>query len=323
MALYSCKVANNQQAADCRAMTTLHAIATLLKSCLRPKSITAQDKSPAERLASVCSVSMETDLDQMIKHLEPDDLVKDTFRSAGSLNSLQTLQPFSQWVSDFVLHILSAVSMFPNNPGALLLKDVQALSLIRELLTIIRAWGKNQPSCLPQFMTTVPLDPLSLLFRLVTKAWSVARDGGSVEGDQGLLEECCNLPSKMLLPNYRKSFGEEMNCYLTFTQSYTHTYQFGIEPDFLYNSGFPHRMYPLDLCLDANQKYDCVRHTQLGIHPREPVRECVRCRCLSLRRSPALTKSPLLRAWELRFVKWCLCGGHWKLRNQGQGDSVS
>lgn len=44
MALYSCLGPGSQRAADCRAMITLHAITTVLKSCLRPKTVTAQDK---------------------------------------------------------------------------------------------------------------------------------------------------------------------------------------------------------------------------------------------------------------------------------------
>ncbi|XP_005106027.1 mediator of RNA polymerase II transcription subunit 16 [Aplysia californica] len=325
MALYSCQVPNTQRASDCRAMTTLHAIAAVLKSCLRPKNITAQDKSPAEKLSNLCSLSMEMELDQMTKALEPDDLMRDTFRttsgSQSTQSSLQSLQPFVQWVTDFVLHILAAVSMYPNYssyPGATLLKDPQVLCLVRELLIIIRAWGKVSSACLPVFMTTVTLDPLPHLFRLITKAWLMARDNSNIESDQTFVDECCNLPSKMLLPNYRKTFGEEMNCYLAFSQPFPINYEFGVEPGFLFNSRFPHRMFPLDLCLDAEQKYDCVRHMQLGVHPREQVRECVRCRSLSLRRNPAKTKSPLLRAWELRFVKSCLCGGHWKLQTSAK-----
>ena len=44
MALYSCLGSGNQRAADCRASITLHAITTVLKGCLRPKAISAQDK---------------------------------------------------------------------------------------------------------------------------------------------------------------------------------------------------------------------------------------------------------------------------------------
>ena len=125
----------------------------------------------------------------------------------------------------------------------------------------------------------------------------------------------------MLIPNYKKSFGEGMNCYLAFSQPFPINYQFGVEPHFLLtgssssssaSSHHHHRPFPQDLCLDADQKYDCVRQIQLGVRPREPLRECVRCGALSLRRKPAATKSALLRAWELRFVKSCLCGGHWK-----------
>ena len=44
MALHACRMSHSMQAQDCRALITLHAIATVLKSCLRPKSISAQDK---------------------------------------------------------------------------------------------------------------------------------------------------------------------------------------------------------------------------------------------------------------------------------------
>ena len=73
----------------------------------------------------------------------------------------------------------------------------QALGLLRELLVIIRAWGKVSNACLPVFMTTQTLDPLPLLFRLTTKAWKDARDNTNVEADQSFMDECCNLPSKV------------------------------------------------------------------------------------------------------------------------------
>ncbi|KAH9519854.1 Mediator of RNA polymerase II transcription subunit 16 [Bulinus truncatus] len=323
MALYSCLSSGNQRAADCRAMITLHAITTVLKSCLRPKSVSAQDKSPAEKLSSLCSVSMEKDIDQIIKGIDVEEFILDSFKKASGVPvkpsceaSLQALQPFIQWVTDFILHLLAAVSMYPNPsyPGATLLKNPQVLCLLRELLIIIRIWGRFNPVCLPVFITTVSIDALSYLFHLVTKAWTTLREGGTLESDQTFLDECCNLPSEILLPNYKKTFGEEMNCYLAFSQPFPINYQFGDEPDFLFNPRYSSRFFPLDLCLDADQKYDCVRQIQLGVNPKEPLRECVRCHSLSLRRKSSPTKSPLLKAWELRFVKSCLCGGHWKLK---------
>ncbi|KAK6975326.1 mediator of RNA polymerase II transcription subunit 16-like isoform X1 [Biomphalaria glabrata] len=325
MALYSCLSSGNQRAADCRAMITLHAITTVLKSCLRPKSVTAQDKSPSEKLTNLCSVSMEKDIDQIIKNIDVEEFILDSFKKAGSVKpsceaSLQALQPFIQWITDFILHLLAAVSMYPNPtyPGSTLIKNPQVLCTLRELLIIIRIWGRFNPVCLPVFMTTVSMDALSYLFHLVTKALITVREGAALESDQTFVDECCNLPSEILLPNYKKTFGEEMNCYLAFSQPFPINYQFGEEPDFLFNPRYSSRIYPLDLCLDADQKYDCVRQIQLGVNPKEPLRECVRCHSLSLRRKVSATKSSLLKAWELRFVKSCLCGGHWKLKTSQQ-----
>ncbi|RUS82623.1 hypothetical protein EGW08_009616 [Elysia chlorotica] len=325
MALYSCLGPGNQRASDCRASITLHAITTVLKGCLRPKAISAQDKSPSEKLSNLCMISPEMDLDQIAKAIDPEEFVLESFKESGGTKSqadvsLQSLQPTIQWIADFILHLLAAVSMYPHYlgfPGATLLKDPQILSTLRELLIIIRVWGRLSPACLPVFMTTVTtLDPLPYLFRLVTTAWAAARDGMNVENDQVFMDECCSLHSKVLIPNYKKSFGEEMNCYLAFSQPFPINYQFGVEPHFLLSGSSSHhhhhRPFPQDLCLDADQKYDCVRQIQLGVRPREPLRECVRCKALSLRRKPSATKSALLRAWELRFVKSCLCGGHWK-----------
>lgn len=323
MALYSCLGPGNQKAADCRAMITLHSITTVLKSCLRPKSITAQDKGLAEKLSNLCSVSVEKDLDQLAKTFDVDEFVLDSFKKSAvgtnktSETSLQALQPFIQWITDFILHLLAAVSMYPTYPaypGSTLLKNPQVLCTLRELLIIIRVWGRLNPACLPVFMTTVSMDPLSYMFLLVTRAWITIREGVNIESDQSFLDDCCSLPSEMLVPNYKKTYGEKMNCYLAFSQPFPINYQFGVEPDFLFSPRYSSRMFPLDLCLDADQKYDCVRQIQLGVHPREPLRECVRCHSLSLKRKPSTTKSSLLRAWELRFVKACLCGGHWKLQ---------
>lgn len=124
---------------------------------------------------------------------------------------------------------------------------------------------------------------------------------------------------QVILPSFKRTFGEDMQCCLAFCQPFPINYQFGNEPDFLFNPRHSHhRFYPLELNTDNNHQYDCVRHIQLGVKPAEPMRECVRCRSVSLKRKVTAAKPSNLKAWELRFEKSCLCGGHWKLQDKSK-----
>ncbi|XP_025772083.1 mediator of RNA polymerase II transcription subunit 16-like [Puma concolor] len=75
--------------------------------------------------------------------------------------------------------------------------------MLRELMVVIRIWGLLKPSCLPVYTATSDTqDSMSLLFRLLTKLWICCRDEGPTsEPDEALVDECCLLPSQLLIPS--------------------------------------------------------------------------------------------------------------------------
>lgn len=111
------------------------------------------------------------------------------------------MQQLIQWVADLALNILAKL---PENSQKFLnankttgdISDIVALSSIRELLVMIRIWGLLKPQCLPVFSRSAEnFDILSTLFRLLTKLAL-----NPTEPDELLLDECCLLPSQVLIP---------------------------------------------------------------------------------------------------------------------------
>lgn len=140
------------------------------------------------------------------------------------------------------------------------------------------------------------------------------KDGANVELEEGLVDECASLPSKVLVPDFHYSYGHDSCSFAIFMQPPALRFTFGTEPEFLYAVRKSYLVYPSEVAPDTRQKHDIVRHIQLGVVPSRPLRECIRCGACSLLHST--TTSVLLRSWEKRFVVGCLCGGHWKLRTE-------
>ncbi|PVD34380.1 hypothetical protein C0Q70_05652 [Pomacea canaliculata] len=317
MALCSIVPSGRQRAAECRALLTLFSISTVLRSIFRPKAVSVQEKTPAEKLTAHCSISTETDIDALIKNLDPEEfIVESVKKEKGSQASLQMLQPFIQWVADFVLHLLSSVPLIQNGhnmPGMGLLRDVSVLVMLRDLLAIMRLWGSINPACLPTFSTTSFHDCLGHIFKLLTRVWQIRKEGASMELEEGLVDECASLPSKVLIPDFHFSYGRDSCSFAVFTQPPPLRFSFGKEPDYLYAIRKTFHVYPAETAPDTKQCHDIVRHIHLGITPCEPVRECIRCGAFSLLRTMA--RSTLLESWEKRFIRNCVCGARWKLSN--------
>ena len=231
--------------------------------------------------------------------------------------TLQALQPLIQWVADLTLYLLSCLPMLQGHsgtfPGFVLVKDAGALSMLRELLVIIRIWGSSNISCLPHFTTTSSnFDCLSHLYKLLTKVWMLRNDNRNIDEDDALLDDCCLLPSQAMIPqvdqalfgdtNYRSSinFQPQPQKY-TFKQIAKHA------------SRAAHQVVLPDGSVAPQQCRDVVRFVNLGIAPLQQMRECCRCGCLSLLEGPS--QVPALLAWDMRWSKACPCGGHWKVKN--------
>ncbi|KAM5230823.1 mediator of RNA polymerase II transcription subunit 16 isoform 1-T2 [Hipposideros larvatus] len=176
----------------------LIAVSSMLKSLLRPHILNTPDKSPGDRLTEICAKITDADIDKVMINLKTEEFVLD-------MNTLQALQQLLQWVGDFVLYLLASLPNqgSPLRPGHSFLRDGTSLGMLRELMVVIRIWGLLKPSCLPVYTATSDTqDSMSLLFRLLTKLWICCRDEGPTsEPDEALIDECCLLPSQLLIPS--------------------------------------------------------------------------------------------------------------------------
>ncbi|XP_034737982.1 mediator of RNA polymerase II transcription subunit 16 [Etheostoma cragini] len=195
-----CKLstATAARACDFHAKLLLIAISSTLKSLLRPHVLNTPDKSPGDRLAEICSKNIDTDIDKVMINLKTEEFVLDG-------PPLQSLQQLIQWVGDFVLYLLANL---PNQgsmvrPGFGFMRDGASLAMLREMLVMIRIWGLLKPGCLPTFTATSDnQDSMQLLFRLLTKLWLCSRDDVPPQDpDETLIDECCLLPSQLLVPS--------------------------------------------------------------------------------------------------------------------------
>ncbi|KAF3834647.1 hypothetical protein F7725_027205 [Dissostichus mawsoni] len=123
-------------------------------------------------------------------------------------------------------------------------------------------------------------DSMQLLFRLLTRLRPPQ------DPDESLIDECCLLPSQLLVPGM----------------------------DWLpLNDGVMVKLQgktPLRLQSPSSQKMDHLRCVHMGVCPTEESKACTRCGCVTMLRSP--NKTSAMKQWEQRWIKNCLCGGLWR-----------
>lgn len=185
--------------------------------------------------------------------------------------------------------------------------------MLRELLVIIRTWGFTNSTCLPHFTTLSPnFDCLHHLFRLLTKVWMIRNDKRNIDADEGLIDECCLLPSQVMIPQVDQALFGDTNYHSSiFFQDHPQKYTFSHVARHASSSIF--QIVLADGSVVPQQRRDVVRFVNLGISPSQQLRECLRCGCISLLEGPSTV--PALLAWDLRWAKACPCGGQWKARN--------
>ncbi|KAK1157175.1 mediator of RNA polymerase II transcription subunit 16 [Acipenser oxyrinchus oxyrinchus] len=292
------------RACDYHAKLLLIAISSTLKSLLRPHVLNTPDKSPGDRLAEICVKNTDTDIDKVMINLKTEEFVLDA-------STLQSLQQLIQWVGDLVLYLLASL---PNQgslvrPGFGFLRDGPSLGMLREMMVVIRIWGLLKPGCLPIYTATSDnQDSMSLLFRLLTKLWLCSRDENHPsEPDDSLIDECCLLPSQLLVPNMDwlpvndgvvSKLQNKQPLRLQFGKPYSLP---GL------GSGAPVEIFSRS---PGSQRMDNLRCLHLGVCPTEDSKGCTRCGCVTMLRSP--NKTTALKQWEQRWIKNCLCGGLWR-----------
>uniref|UniRef100_F6VGR8 Mediator of RNA polymerase II transcription subunit 16 n=1 Tax=Callithrix jacchus TaxID=9483 RepID=F6VGR8_CALJA len=300
----------------------LIAISSTLKSLLRPHFLNTPDKSPGDRLTEICAKITDVDIDKVMINLKTEEFVLD-------MNTLQALQQLLQWVGDFVLYLLASL---PNQgsllrPGHSFLRDGTSLGMLRELMVVIRIWGLLKPSCLPVYTATSDTqDSMSLLFRLLTKLWICfpspgpglvwvlcgwqplpGRDEGPAsEPDEALVDECCLLPSQLLIPSLDWLPASD-GLVSRLQPKQPLRLQFGRAPT-LPGSAATLQLDGLARA-PGQPKIDHLRRLHLGAYPTEECKACTRCGCVTMLKSPNRTTA--VKQWEQRWIKNCLCGGLW------------
>uniref|UniRef100_A0A3Q3KKY9 Mediator of RNA polymerase II transcription subunit 16 n=1 Tax=Monopterus albus TaxID=43700 RepID=A0A3Q3KKY9_MONAL len=301
-----CKLstATAARACDFHAKLLLIAISSTLKSLLRPHVLNTPDKSPGDRLTEICAKNTDTDIDKVMINLKTEEFVLDG-------PPLQSLQQLIQWVGDFVLYLLANL---PNQgsmvrPGFGFMRDGASLGMLREMLVVIRIWGLLKPGCLPTFTAMSDnQDSMQLLFRLLTKLWLCSRDDGPPQDpDESLIDECCLLPSQLLVPSMDwLPVNDGVIVKLQGKQPLR--LQFG-KASSLPGGG---STTPLEVFTRSpgSQKMDNLRCVHMGVCPTEESKACTRCGCVTMLRSP--NKTNAMKQWEQRWIKNCLCGGLWR-----------
>ena len=296
---------------DCYALALLYSIANLIKMILRTTNKNAEKEGPIENLANIIQNNTnEIQLTKIMLILENKDYCVESA-------ILQSLQHLNQWIGDLALYL---VGSFPqqcqNNikfPGGGLIYDIQAINTIRELLVIIQIWGLLNESCLPVFTKLNDNDVIASLYKLLTKSISFL----SIEPDEHLLEEYCNLQNNVLIPQLdltlkaRGIISPPLYCP---SNDWPLTLHYFKEAKFLaYQSKVVNNVDGAINC-NLSGKVDVIRRIGLGsiISNRNAnVRICTRCESISLLHT--IVKSLASQAWENTWQKQCVCGGHWVL----------
>uniref|UniRef100_A0A8B9KV72 Mediator of RNA polymerase II transcription subunit 16 n=1 Tax=Astyanax mexicanus TaxID=7994 RepID=A0A8B9KV72_ASTMX len=295
-----CKLssATAARANDFHAKLLLIAISSTLKSLLRPHVLNTPDKSPGDRLAEICTKNTDTDIDKVMINLKTEEFVLDG-------PPLQSLQQLIQWVGDFVLYLLANL---PNQgsivrPGFGFLRDGPSLGMLREMMVMIRIWGLLKPGCLPIYTATSDnQDSMSLLFRLLTKLWLCSRDESHPqEPDETLLDECCLLPSQLLVPSM--DWLPINDGVITKIQS-KHQLRLQFGKPYTLPGLNPNSQMEIFSRSPASQRMDNLRCLHMGICPTEESKACTRCGCVTMLRSP--NKTNAMKQWEQRWIKNCL-----------------
>ncbi|KAK1805814.1 hypothetical protein P4O66_012863, partial [Electrophorus voltai] len=285
-----CKLssATAARACDFHAKLLLIAISSTLKSLLRPHVLNTPDKSPGDRLAEICAKNTDADIDKVMINLKTEEFVLDG-------PPLQSLQQLIQWVGDFVLYLLanlpnqtdvscnSSSSSFSFSmeqgsivrPGFGFLRDGSSLGMLREMMVMIRIWGLLKPGCLPIYTATSDnQDSMSLLFRLLTKLWLCSRDEGHPqEPDETLLDECCLLPSQLLVPSM--DWLPINDGVITKIQT-KHQLRLQFGKPYTLPGLNPNGQVELFSRSPASQRMDNLRCLHMGICPTEDSKACTR-----------------------------------------------
>ena len=286
---------NEYKAADTFMQSLLLSIHGAFKSLLRPGSIIdiSSNDTAFDKVSKILTAKMkdEINVDRLANLL-------DTKRNEFSVepNILQSFHHLIQWTTDLALNLCARVPEFKgpsgtNNglsgPGASLLSNTNVLNMLRELLLLIRLWGKANPASLPVYTKTSAdenFDVLPKLFHIITK---LITHPDSL--DESLLDEAALLPCHIMIPPLHHSLVCARGmapALISGQEKCPISYEFGSEPQqdtFLfentYNGGVSGGYGGLGISpvvwSSTSGAMDCVKNMFLGKWPFS-VKRCTR-----------------------------------------------
>nr|XP_018668332.1 mediator of RNA polymerase II transcription subunit 16-like [Ciona intestinalis] len=292
-------------ATDLHLKMLFQAISLVFRSLVRPhQQVGGEEIDPATKLQNISRTSTETNIDQLVQNVDTDP------------QTLQSMQQLIQWVADVALYLLASVPLYKqaNRPGYSLYWDRDWLSLLREMLVLIRVWGLLKSACSPVFnVLDSRMDVLSHVFKLVTQLWMASTDDHRMTDlPTSLINECSALPFHIIIPPLEPT--PPPNSVLSQMRNFSGTrrFTFGETPQDSYIMLSRQHMMDHVAVAGSSGKVDSLRRIFLGKSPNQELKECVRCgvttTCNNLLRST-------LKVWDQRFVSSCVCGGHWKKLN--------
>ena len=141
------------KAADCYAELMLHSIHGLFKSLLGPSEMSVTAMTQTEKVLNMVQKQKkdEASIDGLVDllHMASADFAVDQ-------SVLQTYQHLIQWVTNLTLHLLASVPEYKHRkgPGYDMINNKTNLEMLRELLFIIRMWGRTNDEILPSYTKT-------------------------------------------------------------------------------------------------------------------------------------------------------------------------
>ena len=279
------------KAADTYMESMLVSIHGVFKSLLRPGAlIDYQSNDTAfDKVSKILTAKMKDEIN--VDRLA--DLL-DTKRNEFSVdpNILQSFHHLVQWTTDLALNLCARVPELKgptgtnglHGPGASLLSNTDVLIMLRELLLLIRLWGKSIPAGRPVYTKTSAdesFDVLPKLFHIVTKLITTPENL-----EESLLNEAALLPCHIMIPPLHHTLVCARGMAPALNAGQTIAYEFGSEPQqdiFLFENtyngnctgGYGGLGVSPTIFSHTSGAIDCVKHMFLGKWPFS-VKRCTR-----------------------------------------------
>ncbi|XP_067928377.1 mediator of RNA polymerase II transcription subunit 16-like isoform X2 [Watersipora subatra] len=237
----------------------------------------------------------EQDVDKLLSMLEPlSDFLPDESKASS-------LQPLVQWVCDLTMTLLSSIPMqynnYPASSGSWLLKDINSLSTLRELILLTRLWYNAVPRIRPVLSCSTSFDALARIFQLLTQLILSLREGISMQ--ISLIDECILLSNELVLPPFERSIcWSELPVSISLDRASKHA--FGEQAGSIGCLKVPSGQYT------TNGRKDI--YTQIAINTEE-YKRCIRCNAVTLLTWPASEQKNRFNVTS----HYCICGGLWCL----------